>query len=77
MQVYDLIMCDTLMMMMMMMMMNYFCGIVDRQNSLSFTSSRDHSQRFSLSQISDTPSAVFEPAQNLSNLPNLSNEVVQ
>ena len=59
---------DTLMMMMMMMMMMMicFCRIVDRRKALSFIFSQDHCQRYSLSQISDTPKAVFEPAHNLS-----------
>ena len=49
-----------MMMMMMMMMMNCFSGMVD------LISSRDHCQRFSPSQISSTPRAGLEPAQNLS-----------
>ena len=49
-----------------MMMMNYFCGMVDRQKMFSLISSRNHCQRSSPSQISDTPQARFEPAQNLS-----------
>ena len=53
-------------MMMMMMMMNCFCGMVDRPKTLSLVSSRDHCQRSSPSQISDTPQVGFEPAQNLS-----------
>ena len=36
------------------------------ERCLRLISSRDHCQRFSLSQISDTPQAGFEPAQNLS-----------
>ena len=55
-----------MMMMMMMMMMNCFCGMVDLRKALSFISSWDHCQRFSTSQISDTPRAGFEAAQNTS-----------
>ena len=54
------------MMMMMMMMMNCFCGMVDPPKAFSLISSRDHCQRYSQSQISDTPGAGSEPAQNLS-----------
>ena len=57
---------QNLMMMMIMMMMNCFCGMVDRPKTLSLVSSRDHCQRSSPSQISDTPQVGFEPAQNLS-----------
>ena len=46
-----------MMMMMMMMMMNCFCGMVDRRKVFSLISSRDHCQRSSPSQISDTPQA--------------------
>ena len=46
-------------------MKNCFCGIVDRRKAFIFISSRDHCQRSSPSQISDTPRAGFEPAQNL------------
>ena len=49
-----------------MMMMNCFYGMVDRRKAFSLISSRDHCQRSSPSQISDTPRAGFEPAQNLS-----------
>ena len=35
------------------------------ERCLRLISSRDHCQRFSLSQISNTPQAGFEPAQNL------------
>ena len=49
-----------------MMMMNCFCGMVDRRKVFTPFSSRDHYQRFSPSQISDTPRAGFEIAQNLS-----------
>ena len=49
----------------MMMMLNCFCGMVDRGKAFSLISSRDHCQRFSPSQISDTPRAGSEPAQNL------------
>ena len=48
------------------MMINCFCGMVDRRKAFSFISSRDHCQRSSPSQISDTPRAGFEPAQYLS-----------
>ena len=41
-------------------------GMVDRRKALSLISSQEHCQRFSPSQISDTPRAGFEPAQNLS-----------
>ena len=43
-----------------------FCGMVDQQKVFTLISSWDHCQRSSLSQISDTPWAGFEPAQNLS-----------
>ena len=52
--------------MMMMMMMNCFWGMVDPRKAFNLTSSRDHCHRSSPSQISDTPRAGFEPAQNLS-----------
>ena len=52
--------------MMMMMMMNCFCGMVDQLKAFSLISSRDHCQRYSPLQISDTPQAGFEPAQNMS-----------
>ena len=55
-----------MMMMMMMMMMNCFCGTVDRRKAFRLVSSRDHCQRSSPSQISDTLRVGFEPAQNLS-----------
>ena len=45
-------------------MMNYFCGMVDQRKMFSLISSWDHCQRSSPSQISDTPQAGFEPAQN-------------
>ena len=48
------------------MMMNCFCGMVDQRKAFSLISSRDHYQRTSLLQISDTPWVGFEPAQNLS-----------
>ena len=38
-----------------MMMMNCLCGMVDRQKTFNLISSRDHCQRSSPSQISDTP----------------------
>ena len=43
-----------------------FCGMVDRRKAFRLISSRDHCQRSSPSQISDTQQAGFEPAQNLS-----------
>ena len=51
---------------MIMMMMSCFCGMVDRQKVFSLISSWDHCQRSSLSRISNTPQAGFEPMQNLS-----------
>ena len=51
---------------MMIMKMNCFCCMVDRRKTFSLISSRDHCQESSPSQISDTPRAGFEPAQNLS-----------
>ena len=53
-------------MMIMMTMINCFCGMVARQKMLNLISCRDHCQRSSLSQISDTARAGFEPAANLS-----------
>ena len=47
-------------------MMNRFCGMVDGRKVISLISSQDHCQRSSPLQISDTPRAGFEPAQNLS-----------
>ena len=47
-------------------MMNCFCGMADRRKAFSLISSRDHGQRSSPSQISNTPWAGFEPAQSLS-----------
>ena len=52
--------------MIMMMMMNCFCGMIDGRKAFSLISSQNHCQRSSPSQISDTPRAGFEPAQNLS-----------
>ena len=46
--------------------MNSFCSMVDRRKAFSLISSREHCQRSSRSQTSDTPQARFEPAQNLS-----------
>ena len=46
------------------MMVKYFCGKIDRRMALGLLSSRDHSLRFSPSQISDKPRAVFELTQN-------------
>ena len=51
-------------MMMTKMTMELFCGIVDRRNTLSLVYNRDHCQRFSPLEISDTSPAVFEPVQN-------------
>ena len=48
---------------MMMIMINCFCGMIDRRKVLGLISSRDHCQRSSPSQMSDTPQAGFEPAQ--------------
>ena len=61
----SLFMC-CLRLLMMKMMMNYFCGMVDRWKAFSLISSRNHCQRSSPSQISNTPWAGFETAQNLS-----------
>ena len=36
------------------LMMNYFCRMIDRRKLLSLISRRDHCQRFSSPQISDT-----------------------
>ena len=43
----------------------FFCGMVDQQKVISLISSREHCQRFSPSQFSDTLQAGFEPDQNL------------
>ena len=43
-----------------------FWGMVNRRKAFSLISSRDHCQRSSLSRISDTSRAWFEPALNLS-----------
>ena len=48
----------------MMMAMNCYCGMVDRRKVLNLISSRDHSQKLSPWQTSQTPRAGFEPAQN-------------
>ena len=50
----------------MMVMMNCFIRMVDQLKTLRLKSSRDHCQRTSLSQISDTLQAGFEPMQSLS-----------
>ena len=50
----------------MMMMVDCFCGMVDRRKALSLTSSRDHYQRLSPLEISDTLQTRSEPLQNLS-----------
>ena len=42
------------------------CGMTDQKEAFSLISSLDYCQRFSPSIISDTPSAGFEPLQNLS-----------
>ena len=42
-----------------------FCGMADRRKAFSLISRQDHCQRSSSLQISDTPWAGFEPAQNL------------
>ena len=44
----------------------FFCGMVDQWKAFSLIFSRDHCQRSSPSQISDTLQVGFEPAQNLS-----------
>ena len=49
-----------------MMTMNCFCSMVDRRKAFNLISSQDHCQRPSPSQISATPQAGFELAQNLS-----------
>ena len=46
--------------------MNCLCGMVDRRKAIFLTSRRDHCQRFSQSQISDTSRGGFKPVQNLS-----------
>ena len=51
--------------MIMMMIINYFFGMVNRRKTLGLISRRNHCQRSSPLQISDTPQAGFEPAQNL------------
>ena len=51
--------------------------MVGRQKTFSLISSREHFQRFSPSQICDTPPAGFESAQNLgSDLVELTSAVV-
>ena len=50
----------------MLMTMNCFSKMIARRKVFNFISKRDHCQRFSPSQIFDTPRAVFESAQNLS-----------
>ena len=47
------------------MMMNCFCGMVDQWKMFSLISNQDQFQRYSPSQISDTPQTGFEPVQNL------------
>ena len=46
-------------------MKNCFSGMVDRQKACSVISRQEHSQISSPSQISETPRAGLEPAQNL------------
>ena len=48
------------------MMMNCCCGMVDWRKVFNVISIWDHCQRFSLSQISDTPPGGLEPAENQS-----------
>ena len=48
------------------MMINCFCGMAGRHKAFSLISNRDYCQRFSPSQIYDTPRAKLEPAQKLS-----------
>ena len=50
----------------MMMMMNCVYGMIDQRKALSRISSQGHCQGSSISRISDTLRAGFEPAQNLS-----------
>ena len=50
---------------MMIMITNCFCIMVERWKAFSLISSRDHSQRFSPSSISDMLRAGFEPVQGL------------
>ena len=50
---------------MMMMMMDCFCGMGDLRKAFSLISSQDHCQRSSLSRISDTQGAGFEPSENM------------
>ena len=50
----------------MMMMINCFRDMVDQRKAFSLASSQDYCQISSPSQISDTPRAGLEPAQNLS-----------
>ena len=52
-------------MFMYMVMMDGSCGMVDRPKAFSLISNRDHCQRPSPSQISDTPQVGFESVQNL------------
>ena len=49
-------------MMTMMMMMNRFCGMVDRRMAFSLISTRNYSQRFSASRISNRPRTGVQPA---------------
>ena len=55
---------------------NCFCVMVDRRKAFSLIFSRDHYQKSSPSQNSDTPRAGFELPQNLSSQSLLS-KVVQ
>ena len=58
-------------------MMNCFCGMVEQRKVFLLISSRGHCQRSSPFRISDKSRAGFEPAQNLSSVQALLNEVVQ
>ena len=55
-----------MMMMMMIRMLNYFCGMIDQQNTFSVISSYDDCQISSLWQIYVTPRAGFERLLGLS-----------
>lgn len=48
------------------MMMNCFCAMVDRRKMFDLISSRDHYQKFSPLQISNTPHSRLASVQNLS-----------
>ena len=53
------------MMMTMIMMINVFCRIADRRKVLNLVSTRDQSQKFTPSWISNAPKVGFKPVQNL------------